>query len=144
MNNMGSQAKELSDCDLKILKFVLSNGKADAESIRKALPHVEAVSLRLKRLSAQQYSQPDALSHRRPLPNTSYLICSGQEPETYQLTELGKIMVQDDKYRRRREFRLRLTNGVLLPIIVSLLTTLIVSAPKWLLPLLERLSASAP
>lgn len=136
--NKNDELRELPKCDLKILEFVASCGKADIETISKKFPRIEAVPLRVKRLAKQQYSQPDALSHRRPLPDTSYLICDGREPETYQLTSLGKIAVQDNKQRRRQD-RLRLwANGALLPLLVTVIANLIANAPQWLLPLLQK------
>lgn len=142
--NKNDELWELPECDLKILEFVASCGKADIETISKKFPRIDAIPLRVKRLAKQQYSQPDALSHRRPLPNTSYLIGDGREPAVYQLTDLGKIAVQDNKkYQKQKRRRMRLTS-VWLPILVSFITTLVVNAPQWLLPLIERWLTSSP
>lgn len=142
--NKNDELRELPECDLKILEFVASCGKADIETISKKFPRIDAIPLRVERLAKQQYSQPDALSHRRPLPNTSYLIGDGREPAVYQLTDLGKIAVQDNKkYQKQKRRRMRLTS-VWLPILVSFITTLVVNAPQWLLPLIERWLTSSP
>ena len=137
--NKNDELQELPECDVKILEFVQSCGKADIETISKKLPRVEAVPLRVKRLAKRQYSSPDgSFVKRHPIPDTSYLIDFGENPVMYQLSELGKIAVQDNK-RRRRQDRLRLwTNGALLPLLVTVIANLIANAPQWLLPLLQK------
>lgn len=142
--NKNDELQELPECDIKILELVQSCGEADIETISKKLPRIEAVPLRVKRLAKQQYSQPQNPAHRRPLPNTSYLIGDGRKPEAYQLTDLGRIAVQDNtRHQKQERRRMRLTS-VWLPILVSFVTTLVVSAPQWLLPLIERWLTSAP
>ena len=129
---------QIAECDIKILEFVDARGKADIASIARSLPRVEAVPLRVKRLAQQRWTQPDSLAHRRPIPDSSYLVSTGENPELYQLTDMGKIALQDNELHRRKERKLVLLKSVLLPLVVSLLTTLAANAPQWLLPLLQK------
>lgn len=138
MNKSEILENQIAECDLKILEFVDANGKADIASIAKSLPRVEAVPLRVKRLTQQRWTQPDSLAHRRPIPDSSYLISTGEDPELYQLTDMGKIALQDGRQRRRHERRLLWLNGMLLPLLVALVTSLATNAPQWLLPLLQK------
>lgn len=138
MNKSEILENQIAECDLKILEFVDAHGKANIASIAKSLPRVEAVPLRVKRLAQQRWTQPDSLAHRRPIPDSSYLISTGEDPELYQLTDMGKIALQDGRQRRRHERRLLWLNGMLLPLLVALVTSLATNAPQWLLPLLQK------
>lgn len=131
---------EPNETDIRILKTVKALGEADIESISRKLPKIDAVPLRVKKLSTPEYSQfgkSPAIS--MPKPNTAYLVHSQTDETKFQITELGKMAIQEFGFARRQKRRMLWLKNAWIPIIVSILTTVAITVLKSLWPKIQEL-----
>ena len=122
---------ELPKLDAQILRFVLRNGPATKEEMKKAFPEISAVELRVDNMA-----KPEVRCENKRIwtvPNTSYLL---EHNGIYRLTELGKKALQDydaDHADRKRELWLK---NAWIPILVAFITTVVTN---YILPKLPSL-----
>ena len=131
---------EPNETDIRILRTVKALGEADIESISRKLPKIDAVSLRVRKLSTPEYSQfgkSPAIS--MPKPNTAYRVHSQTDETKFQITELGKMAIQEFGFARRQKRRMLWLKNAWIPIIVSILTTVAITVLKSLWPKIQEL-----
>ena len=134
-----------TDFDLDILRLLCGSQSLSESEIEKKLPKVQAVPLRIRDLSARPsdvfpgslYDFPPNISYLRP-ENGRYL-----GPRTrYVLTPLGIKTLQDSAHaeqKYRREFWL---HNAWIPILVSIVTTLIVNSIQAMWPKILQWASS--
>lgn len=140
MNNAIIPQCELSDADYRILKYVGKFDHVTKKSIVTALRHkIDAVEYRIDKLSYIDFQVEEN-------PNTNYIIqeckITGEiyggpqlKPiDRYHLSELGKKVLQDYKLNKKQTMKALRLQGIWLPIIMSILTTIILHLLQWLLP----------
>ena len=110
---------ELSDNDVKILKYIRRHGQAAVEDLERALPDVASVAYRVKVLSTPEYKYVSTV--RLALENTSH-----HEPlGIYRLTEFGLKALQDHECTAKTSRRELWLKNAWIPIIVAFVTTLL-------------------
>ena len=127
---------ELSDNDVKILKYIRRHGQAAVEDLERALPDVASVAYRVKVLSTPEYKYVSTV--RLALENTSfieqdYTVVTDAETHTshheplgiYRLTEFGLKALQDHECTAKTSRRELWLKNAWIPIIVAFVTTLL-------------------
>ena len=131
---------EPNETDIRILRTVKALGEADIESISRKLPKIDAVSLRVRKLSTPEYSQfGNSPAISVPKPNTAYLVRSQTDETKFQITELGEMAIQEFGFARRQKRRMLWLKNAWIPIIVSILTTVAITVLKSLWPKIQEL-----
>ena len=144
----------LSENDFKILGYIRSHEPATIEDVDRALPEVDSVPFRIAQMRGQKYQRSGAAQHTEP--NTSYLhekITRVVEEDTgtitnllitYTLTDLGRAALQDYELTQKSQRRELWLKNAWIPIIVTIVTTLVIRALEWLFPLIQGWFSSTP
>ncbi len=133
----------LSDMDLKILDYVSRKGPVHIDEIKTAFRKVPEIEYRITELSQQDMSSSGSCW----LPNSSYIHQRIERAEPspfspeietgmYEITDLGRTTLRDCKTQRKNQIKKMCTQGVWLPLTVSLLTTI---ATYYILPKLPQI-----
>lgn len=139
----------LTDPDWEIMCIVKKYQPIGKTQIKKHLPHVEAIELRLGDLTSREMHMTKGM--RIPIEGTSYLSIENrsisdplynEDHQVFRLTRLGDRALQDhltSKKLARRELWLK---SAWIPILVSFATTVITTSlwptvQRWLLSLLQ-------
>lgn len=143
---MGS-VDELTDNDVKILKYVKKNGPSTINDIEQALPEIASVAYRIQVLSTPEYENLHSI--RLSIENTSYLTqdyetkadestgCLSNVPiGIYRLTDFGEKFIQDHEHLAKTHRQELWLKNAWIPIIVAFLTTL---STNYILPKLLQL-----
>lgn len=132
----------LTENDLKILRFIEKHETADIESIKKEFPDMSAIEYRLEQLSTPEYqnraARPNSccLKEHVKISRSESGYADTEYLGIYELTELGKRELQDhlaESQTRRKELWLK---NAWIPIIVAFVTTV---GTNYILPKLLRI-----
>lgn len=145
---------ELTDNDIKILRYIKKHDSASLSQMETAMPDVAALHYRIEQLSMPKYRGAPGIS--LPIQNTAYIAQdyeivtseSGrrvhQSLGTYRLTAFGDKALQDYEYNyitHRRELWLK---NAWIPILVTLVTNLSIYGIKLLWPLIQGWLSHTP
>lgn len=143
--------EDLTEVDYQILKYFKENSPSSIEDAAKHLPNVEALEYRIRFLSTPEFRQSTKFSI--PIENTK---CLHEEFETYNdgcitkhrclgifsITTLGKKALQDYETSQKQQKKDIWLKNVWTPILVTIITNLVISGIKWLLPLIQQYLSS--
>lgn len=124
------ELERLGSHNAKILSYVEENQPVTAEQTMEALPSTDAVKKRMSIMTAKAY-----LSADEHLEKDGYR-SETAPPETYTITALGRIALQEyisDSQRQKRELWIK---SAWIPIIVSFATTI---STNYIIPKLPAL-----
>lgn len=139
--------KDLTEVDYQILKFFKENSPSSIEDAAKHLPDIESLEYRIHFLSTSEFKQLQ--NYNVPIENTK---CLHEECVTYtdsyftkhkylsifSITTLGKKVLQDYEISKKQQRKDIWLKNAWIPILVSVITNLLISGIKWLLPLIQQ------
>ena len=140
---------ELTDIDVKILRFIKDHGSASLMDMECFMPEVTSLRYRVDQLSTPEYRKIHSIS--LPLENTSFLekdyaTVTMENGETdyrslgiYRLTAFGDKALQDYEHKHTTHKRELWLKNAWIPILVSLVTNLLIHGIKELWPLIREL-----
>ena len=145
-------AVDLTENDVKILKYVRSHQPVHISQIERSLHGIASISYRVETLAKPEYRHYDHFCEA--IKNSSYL---EQEYENvtdehglthsnplgiFTLTDFGRKALQDHETSAKVHRRELWLKNAWIPILVSVATNLAIRALGWLLPLIQQWASS--
>ena len=145
---------ELTDTDIKILRYIKKHDSASLTEMETAMPDVAALRYRIEQLSTPEYRGAPGISI--PIQNTAYIeqdyeiVASEsgrrvhQSLGTYRLTAFGDKALQDYEHNCTTHKRELWLKNAWIPILVTLVTNLLIYGIKLLWPLIQGWLSHTP
>lgn len=145
--------EDLNEIDYRILKFFRKNGSVSIEDAKKALSDIESIEYRIKALAKPERKLN--IHIYEPVPNTCCLeedfeeyrdgnITKHHNLGTFRITPLGKKVLQDHEVSQAQYRKDMWLQNAKIPILVSVITTLIANWLPKLLPLIAQWLVGSP
>lgn len=144
--------ENLNDTDYQILEFVNSNEPVKLSDIKSNFPNIDSLEYRIKVMATAEFRKNGYIS--TPIKDTYCLeeqyehltnehgIAHTKGLQIYSMTNLGKKALQDYRSHKKQINRELWIKNAWLPILVSIVTTLIVNWLPLLLSWIQQLFAS--